>query len=639
MQEGFLNKLGFASRHALGVSVAFAAALGCSTKTTVFEPPSGQPSEPASAPVFNGAVNQAATPPLPISGGTLLTITRPDGTAIAVASDPDEDTVSVVSLADPPALLGTVHLQPGDEPGRLVADAAGRVHVALRRGGAIATIMPTDSGPSLVMRRQVCSAPRGLDYDAQSDSVFVACATGELMALPAGGGAATMNVSVDRDLRDVVVDGDKISVTRFRSAEILTLDRAGSIVNRTIPQIPASNTQIGLPDAAWRAVHASNASGLRVLYQIASTQPIDLVVPPGVSAYGGDGSNSPNQQVDGTAGGVVSVAVGAFDGKNIASQALQSNPVVDLALAPNGDFETVSVVGIVEDPSGQALDLRSLLSASPSSPNAYVAIADARGAKNPVVVVQVHGAKPGLAVLQTPANAPIGTAQLQGFVDLPQTISHVDTGFDVFHQPTSAGIACMNCHPEGGDDSHTWEFQLASGTRARRTQSLRGGVITPSAPYHWDGDMTDLQALCNEVFTHRMGGGAMTSAQTPVLARFLNGMPRIPVSAALDPLRVAKGQALFVGAAACSSCHTDAGRGTLVQNQDIGKSDMLGQRTALQVPMLVGVADRAPYMHDGCAKTLLDRLDDPQCAGSAHGNVSSLTDDDKQNLVQYLESL
>ena len=36
--------------------------------------------------------------------------------------------------------LATVALNAGDEPGRVVADAAGRVHVALRRGGALVSI-------------------------------------------------------------------------------------------------------------------------------------------------------------------------------------------------------------------------------------------------------------------------------------------------------------------------------------------------------------------------------------------------------------------------------------------------------------------------------------------------------------------
>jgi CxxC motif-containing protein (DUF1111 family) len=194
----------------------------------------------------------------------------------------------------------------------------------------------------------------------------------------------------------------------------------------------------------------------------------------------------------------------------------------------------------------------------------------------------------------------------------------------------------MNCHAEGSDDGHTWEFQLSAETRIRRTQDLRGGFITSSAPYHWDGDMTDIQALCDEVFTHRMGGGAMTPQQTPILSRFLNAIPRVPVKATLDQDQVAQGQALFQGAGGCTACHSGTGKRML---QTIGKTDTFMSTKALQVPILVGVADRAPYMHDGCAGTLMDRLQVNACAGMTHGNVAALSQTDKANLVVYLQSL
>jgi hypothetical protein len=52
----------------------------------------------------------------------------------------------------------------------------------------------------------------------------------------------------------------------------------------------------------------------------------------------------------------------------------------------------------------------------------------------------------------------------------------------------------------------------------------------------------------------------------------------------------------------------------------------------------VGVAARAPFMHDGCAATLTQRFD-PSCGGSAHGNVSGLGAGDIADLVAYLETL
>jgi hypothetical protein len=606
----------------LGASVTIA--LGCSTQTTVVDPPPSGPPSTTQA-VFAGKAFQAQTPPVPISGGTLLVVAQSDGTNVAVASDPDEDAIHVVSLDASPHEIGRVKLQAGDEPGRLVADGAGRVHVVLRRGGAIATIALTPT-PTLMQRRVVCAAPRGIDWDAASDSLWVACATGELQQMPAAGGAPTFTTQLQRDLRDVIVDGNNLYITRFRSAQVISFDTTKlALASSYVPLLPMG-TQSAAPDVAWRAGKLPSG-GLRVLFQVASTTPIDVATPPGVSSYGDNFEN----QVSG--GGVVTVAVAdVAAGTNQQSVALHSNPVVDMTQDANG-FAAISLQGVIEN--GQdTFTLQSDDGQSSGMPDEFVAIA--RSGTD--LVVQRRGAQPAILVVHADPKQ-LALAYTRATVNLQQDASHVDTGFDVFHIPTGSSIACMNCHPEGGDDGHTWTFQTNDGDRVRRTQSLRGGVITGSAPYHWDGDMKDLQVLCDEVFTHRMGGGSLVpESQTPALARFINAMPRVNVRTTLDQARVAAGKTIFDGSGACASCH-QGGRGTLAQNQNIGKIDSIGSSPSLQVPMLLGVADRAPYMHDGCATSLMDRLSDPACAGSAHGNVSGLTSDDKQNLVEYLESL
>ena len=85
-------------------------------------------------------VTQASAPPA-VSGGTLRVLS--DGQT-AVAADPDRDRVYVVDLTAR-AVSATVPLEAGDEPGRVIEDAAGRVHVALRRGGAVVTLRPRAS--------------------------------------------------------------------------------------------------------------------------------------------------------------------------------------------------------------------------------------------------------------------------------------------------------------------------------------------------------------------------------------------------------------------------------------------------------------------------------------------------------------
>src|SRR6185312_431789 len=165
---------------------------------------------------------------VPISGGNLL-VTH-DATHAFVA-DPDRDRLVAVDLTSGTAT--EIALNAGDEPGRLVEDAAGRIQVALRRGGALVTVDPTSD--AVIARRAVCAEPRGLAYEAATDLVHVACATGELVSLPAAGGAATRNVFVDRDLRDVLVRNGTLYVTRFRSAQLLQLDANGAVVARIAP--------------------------------------------------------------------------------------------------------------------------------------------------------------------------------------------------------------------------------------------------------------------------------------------------------------------------------------------------------------------------------------------------------------------
>ena len=113
----------------------------------------------------------------------------------AVAADPDRDRVSIVDLPND-EVIGHIALKAGDEPGRLVEDAAGRVHVALRGAGAIATIDVVKLKVS--DRRSVCGAPRGIAYDAANDALRVACTEGELVTMPAAGGSVHASACTSR---------------------------------------------------------------------------------------------------------------------------------------------------------------------------------------------------------------------------------------------------------------------------------------------------------------------------------------------------------------------------------------------------------------------------------------------------------
>ena len=108
---------------------------------------------PHGPPPSFGPTVTSPVPPVPLSGGTLRVL---DDGKTAVATDPDRDNVYIADLTGP-TLLSTVALNAGDEPGRVVEDAAGHVHVLARRGGAVVAIDPATG--TILDRRAVCPAP------------------------------------------------------------------------------------------------------------------------------------------------------------------------------------------------------------------------------------------------------------------------------------------------------------------------------------------------------------------------------------------------------------------------------------------------------------------------------------------------
>jgi cytochrome c peroxidase len=86
----------------------------------------------------------------------------------------------------------------------------------------------------------------------------------------------------------------------------------------------------------------------------------------------------------------------------------------------------------------------------------------------------------------------------------------------------------------------------------------------------------------------------------------------------------------------CMNCHSGA------KLTDNGTVDVgTGQRgESFQVPSLIAIGYRAPFIHTGCAETLRDRFTNPACGGGdTHGKTSQLNDSQIDDLVAYLETL
>lgn len=558
-------------------------------------------------PTFGATVTQADPPP-PISGGTLL-IAKDGKTAIA--ADPDRDEVSLVDL-DSGELTSKIALLLHDEPGRSIEDGAARVHVALRRGGALVTIDLATG--TIVGRRSVCAEPRGVAYDPDTDLVHVACETGELVSLPAGGGEPVRTLRLQRHLRDVFVQADEILVSNFHDATLTTIDKAtGAIVNRIAPLGTA-----GTPTLAWRTIPSSH--GPLMLHQLAATVPIDTGDAPS-SGYGG---STPAISIASNAITMLRAQVGTVPIPFIAL-------AVDVAVAKDGDTVLVAVPGSVKTKGVRSTLLRFGLVNQLSNPTVrtWPASTDLDGYE--VTSVAFDGRERAIALSREPAALVILDATATKKVVLSD-VSREDTGHAIFHANAGPNIACASCHGEAGDDGHTWKFRVGSTgpVDQRRTPSLRG-TVAGTAPYHWNGEMSDVDMLAHAVFTKRMKGPELNPEQIAALMKWVNAIPAPAPPPATDPAAAKRGEDLFVGAGGCAKCHSGP-RFTNNDTVDVGTGN------AFQVPSLVGVGARTPLMHDGCAATVRQRFDVP-CGGNAHGATGKLGAAQLDDLTAYLETL
>lgn len=563
----------------------------------VVDPP---PDPPQEEPVYT-----SNNPPPPISGGTLVALK--DGVT-AVAADPDRDRVWIVDTSKL-SLRGTIVLEAGDEPGRGAEDGAGRVWIALRRGGAVVAI--DVAAMKIAARVPVCAEPRGVVYDPASDRIHVACAGGELVSLAATSGAEARRLRLDRDLRDVLLDGAGLRVSRFRSAELLTIGADGGVTKRVKPPVYSALSGPFEPAVAWRTIGLPSG-GVATLHQrdfaspvpdVATayySNPCSIIVKTGVTIAD---PSVPQSSMGGAVGVALAVDMAlAPDGQRVAIAAAGDQVVVETTLANLQSSEGS------EDCFGQSVS-----SGSPTL---------TRIAGTPIAVaydLEDH-------LLVQSREPPSVWVFGRGQIPLPGE-SRRDSGHEIFHSAPAAGVACASCHPEGREDGRVWTFD---GIGKRRTQSVAGGVLE-TGPLHWSGDLANFDALIGEVLVNRMGHAQPGPRHAEVFASWLDALPAPAPVAAIDAAAVAKGSALFHDEAiGCATCHAGP-KLTTSATADVGT----GQK--FKIPSLIGVAARAPFMHDGCAATLADRFG--SCGGSEHGSTASLTPAQVSDLVAYMETL
>jgi mono/diheme cytochrome c family protein len=524
-------------------------------------------------PIDRRAPVEASVRPKPISGGTLVVTS--DG--MAVAADPDRDLVHVVDLAAE-HVLHTLALSPGDEPGRVVQGSGSLVHVVLRGSGGIATL---DIAEGAVLAQQaLCPDPRGIAFDPYPAVLHVACADGTLVSLAEASLAEIDRVRLEPDLRDVMVVDGTVWASRFRSA---------SLVNAEHRQTALAPVDDFTANVAWRT-WAEPDGRIMMLHQLSATRPVPIMPPPAKEGdrdelpYGGGGGFCEP--------GITNTALTTItEGESFTTLIPDASLTVDAAVSPLGEWMALAMPGVEEGTGSVGLMIQ--------GENGCFLIANERGDEQ---VTAVAFDASGMLVMQSrePARLVLQSSLPSGDLTVIELEgdARYDTGHEIFHRATESGLSCASCHPEGTDDGHVWVFE---GLGKRRTQPLDIG-LADTAPFHWDGEMNDLDVLVEEVLAHRMGGKRQSPARGESFARWLFAQQRPPAGTSMDdPALVQQGEALFT-THGCDRCHTGALLGGTTTEPIRG--------TELQVPSLRRVSLHPPFMHDGRSPTLHDAVRD-----------------------------
>jgi YVTN family beta-propeller protein len=543
----------------------------------------------------------ARSSPIAVSGdGRVVVTANPDSRSVSIV---DAQTRAVVAEVDVGGTPQTVAIAP---------DGA-RAYVPTREG----SIVVVDLGaPRLV--RSVATGVELFGAVVDDARLYVsASGASRLLLFDRTTLKQTGSIATEPFPRGLALAEGKLYVTHFRSGRLSVIDAASLAVERVISTGTDSNLSQSVWIAgarAWLPQTRSNSSNQAILF--------DTTVFPIVSAIDlASGASLPQQRI-------------AID---IADR--PSNMPLDLVLTSSGKMlvvhagsDDVSVINVATSKAVAHLGAGSNPRGIALSPDEKLAYLN-NTLSGTVSVIDV-------AADRVDATINVTTIPLA---------ANILNGKRLFHTSNSTALAkdrwisCATCHFDGGADGRTWFFRDGP----RNTTALFGSGST--LPLHWSGDLDELQDVESTVRIIQAGSGLAAgpsfcdtacnlnppnsgrARDLDDLAAFMRVVQPPPLQP-FDAAAATRGEALFA-AANCASCHP-APLYTDRAKHDVGTGGGAGERkgSSFDTPSLRGLADTAPYFHDGSAATLGDVL-------RRHGDAPALGDAQRADLVEFLRSI
>lgn len=219
-------------------------------------------------------------------------------------------------------------------------------------------------------------------------------------------------------------------------------------------------------------------------------------------------------------------------------------------------------------------------------------------------------------------------------------------GERAFYEGTRAGVSCQSCHLHGSTDHSSHDIG-----QEPLLPTLTVAGVTGTAPYLRDGSFPQVKDLDSHLARNLYRGYRREMPERgATLQTFVESLPRevnprrlqaLLEPETADPDSERRGAAAFV-AARCSLCHTLPAFTNLSRHPtrslfpEYGAG--LSPKVQLDTPSLLGSHGRSHFLQDGRAHDLLDVLE-KENPSNRHGDTASLSDQEKRDLVTFLEAL
>lgn len=653
--------------------------VACSSDPAPSAPPLFAPGRSA-GPVARHSSSIAISP-----DGAFVYVVNADADSVSVIDASTREVAREIALGPTPAMNAQGRYDPPVMPRALaLSPGAQRLYVTGMRSGDVSIVDLTTS--RVVTRIAVGSEPVGVLVSPDERSVYVACAMdGVVVRIDAAQRAVAARLTTTTKPWGLAwsTDGSTLYASHLLGTVVSAIDPVRLRVRETTelapiareadPRVPNGDSR-GFYDVAVRP----GASGeVWLPHLILSNETVQAPVTPGSDRNELDFETTVFPGLSVVSGGarrawlsVASLGVAPATRGRLGMQSITSGPhAVDFTpdgrwlLVANASSDDVLVIDAerrVEAPYGLVRPLGGRMAegvvVSPDGSRAYV---DLRNSSS-VAVLSLRTGDQGLEV--TRDGDPIVRVARD---PMPAPLR---TGQRVFYSANSAElpitqnfwVACASCHIEGRSDGVKWRFKSGP----RDTPSNAGGTLG-TGPLLRTALLTSVQDYWR-IITEEQGGDGLAFRDDPALRPYLAAVQEYvnyaipyPVPPRTDPAKVARGREIFnrpsVG---CATCHrgelyTDSGEGTLAEPRlyDVGScetdpawadrahQDPQGhprEACRFDTPSLRGVADSAPYLHDGSAPTLRAALDRTR---GRMGHIEGLSEAEIDALIEFMRSL